>query len=104
MGVLTGTGNTCRRPMAEALLKKRVAERLGCQIEELDDRGVVVMSAGLSAPPGGRAAAEAIQTMQERKLDLTQHESQPLSERLVKFADCIITMTAGHRDGILQAF
>src|SRR5262245_40189759 len=104
MVVLVCTGNTCRSPMAEALLKKRVADRLGCKIEELDDRGIVVMSAGISAPPGGRAAAEAIQTMQERKLDLTQHESQPLSERLVKFADCVITMTGGHRDAILQAF
>jgi protein-tyrosine phosphatase len=62
------------------------------------------MSAGISAPPGGRAAAEAIVTMKERGLDLTQHESQPLSERLIKFADCIITMTAGHRDAILQAW
>src|SRR6478609_526924 len=104
MIVLVCTGNTCRSPMAEALLKKRVADRLGCKIEELDDRGVVVMSAGISAPPGGRAAAEAIVTMKERGLDLTQHESQPLSERLIKFADCIITMTAGHRDAIWQAW
>jgi len=104
MIVLVCTGNTCRSPMAEALLKNRVAERLGCKVAELEERGVVVMSAGISAPPGGRAAAEAIQAMQERKLDLTQHESQPLSERLVKFADCIITMTGGHRDAILQAW
>src|SRR5262249_2903433 len=90
MIVLVCTGNTCRSPMAEALLKKRIADRLGCKVEELDDRGVVVMSAGLSAPPGGRAAAEAVQTMQERHLDLTLHESQPISERLVKFADCVI--------------
>jgi len=104
MVVLVCTGNTCRSPMAEALLKKRLADRLGCKIQELDDRGIVVMSAGISAPPGGRAAAEAVQTMQERQLDLAQHESQPLSERLVKFADCIITMTGGHRDAILQAW
>jgi tRNA threonylcarbamoyl adenosine modification protein (Sua5/YciO/YrdC/YwlC family) len=104
MIVLVCTGNTCRSPMAEVLLKKRMAARLGCTIEELDDRGVVVMSAGISAPPGGRAAAEAIHTMKERGLDLTQHESQPLSERLIKFADCIITMTSGHRDAILQAW
>src|SRR5262245_61397241 len=70
MIVLVCTGNTCRSPMAEVLRKKRIADRLGCNIQELDDRGVVIMSAGLSAPPGGRSAAEAIQTMQERGLDL----------------------------------
>jgi protein-tyrosine phosphatase len=104
MVVLVCTGNTCRSPMAEALLKKRVADRLKCQVPELDDRGVVIMSAGISAPPGGRSAAEAIQAMQEKGLDLTQHESQPLSERIVRFADVILTMTRGHRDAILQSF
>jgi protein-tyrosine phosphatase len=90
--------------MAEALLKKRVADRLGCKVEELDDRGIVIMSAGLSAPPGARAAAEAIQAMQDRGLDLRAHESQPISERIVRFADFIITMTRGHRDAILQTW
>src|SRR5207244_9775652 len=50
------------------------------------------------------AAAEAIQTMQDRKLDLTQHESQPLSERIVRFADVILAMTRGHREAILEAW
>ncbi len=104
MIVLVCTGNTCRSPMAEALLKKRIADRLGCTAAELDDRGYVVMSAGLSAPPGGRAAAEAVQTMKERGLDLGQHESQPLSERIVRFADFIITMTRSHREAILEHF
>ena len=35
-------------------------------------------------------------------LDLTSHESQPLSDRLVRFADTILTMTRGHRDAILS--
>jgi tRNA threonylcarbamoyl adenosine modification protein (Sua5/YciO/YrdC/YwlC family) len=104
MIVLVCTGNTCRSPMAEVLLKKRIADRLGCTIPELDDRGVVIMSAGLSAPPGGRAAAEAIHAMQTLNLDLTQHESQPLSERIVRFADVILTMTRGHREAILEHF
>lgn len=101
MIVLVCTGNTCRSPMAEVLLKKKIADRLKCKPQELDDRGVVVMSAGISAAPGGRSAAEAIQAMQERKLDLSLHESQPLSERIVRFADAIITMTRGHREAIL---
>ncbi|MCU0878136.1 MAG: Sua5/YciO/YrdC/YwlC family protein [Pirellulaceae bacterium] len=101
MAVMVCTGNTCRSPMAEMLLRKRLADKLGLSLEQLDDHGIVVMSAGISAAPGGRAAAEAIGVMRERGLDLTPHESQPLSDRLVRFADLILTMTRGHRDAIL---
>src|SRR5690606_19881492 len=54
--VMVCTGNTCRSPMAAALLRQRMAERLGCDINELEDRGVVVASAGLNAYGGGAAA------------------------------------------------
>lgn len=104
MIVMVCTGNTCRSPMAEMLLKKRIADKLKCKIEDLDDRGIVVMSAGISATPGGRGAAEAVDTLKARGLDLSLHESQPLSERIVRFADVIITMTRSHRDVILQHF
>lgn len=104
MVVLVCTGNTCRSPMAEVLLKKRIADKLQCKIDELEDRGIVIMSAGISATPGGRGAAEAVETLKARGLDLSQHESQPLTDRIVRFADVIITMTRSHRDVILQHF
>jgi protein-tyrosine phosphatase len=95
------TGNTCRSPMAAVLLRKRLAEKLGCDIGELEDRGVVVASAGLNAYGGGAAAPEAIQLMSERGLDLSDHVSQPLSDRLARHADVIFTMTRSHRDMLL---
>jgi protein-tyrosine phosphatase len=101
MIVLVCTGNTCRSPMAEILLKKRLADQLGCKIEELEDRGVLVLSAGIAAMAGGRAADEAVEIMKLRGLDLTAHESQPLSDRIVRYADLILTMTRGHREAIL---
>jgi protein-tyrosine phosphatase len=39
--------------------------------------------------------------MAERGWDLRSHESQPLTDRLVRFADLILTMTRGHREAIL---
>jgi len=33
------TGNTCRSPMAEALFRRRLSERLKCQEDDLMDRG-----------------------------------------------------------------
>jgi len=96
------TGNTCRSPMAEALMQQRIAKHLGCEISELEDRGFMIMSAGIAAMMGGRAATEAIDVLSEQGLDLTRHESQPLGDRLVRFADYIFTMTRGHREAILS--
>jgi protein-tyrosine phosphatase len=101
MIVVVCTGNTCRSPMAELMLKKRLADQLGCTIDELEDRGVLVQSAGIAAMSGGRAAEEAVETMKLRGLDLGAHESQPLSDRTVRYADLILTMTRGHREAIL---
>ncbi len=101
MAVLVCTGNTCRSPMAEVLLRKRVADKLGVPVGKLEDCGVVIQSAGISAAPGGRAADEAIGVMRQRGLDLSAHESQPLLDRTVRFADLILTMTRSHRDAIL---
>jgi protein-tyrosine phosphatase len=96
------TGNTCRSPMAEALLRRLIAEKLGCKPEETEQRGVIVVSAGVSASPGGVAAPEAIEVMRQQGLDLTRHESQPLSDKLVRHADLILALTKAHRQAIIR--
>ena len=101
MILLVCTGNTCRSPMAEAICRDLIAERLGCRRDELEDRGVVVGAAGIAAMMGGRAAAEAIQTMTSMGLDLRDHETQPLTELLVRHADLIYAMTRSHREAIV---
>jgi protein-tyrosine phosphatase len=101
MILMVCTGNTCRSPMAELLCRRQLARRLGCEIEQIEDRGVLVDSAGIAAMAGGRPSAEAVQVMTERGLDLAGHESQPLSDRLVQHADAIFTMTHSHRETII---
>jgi len=95
------TGNTCRSPMATLLMQQHLARRLDVTLDQLEDRGLLVMSAGIAAMSGGRASPEAVQVMAEQALDLSRHESQPLSDRLVRFADLILTMTRGHREAII---
>jgi tRNA threonylcarbamoyl adenosine modification protein (Sua5/YciO/YrdC/YwlC family) len=100
--VFVCTGNTCRSPMAELLCRDMLAKRLGCKIDELEDRGMMVMSAGIAAMMGGRAAAEAIETMSTFGLDLSGHETQPLTEPLARHADVIFTMTRAHREALVD--
>ena len=90
------TGNTCRSPMAEALCKKLLAERLGCTPEELPERGYQVFSAGLSATAGDEAAAEAVEAARELGAELGQHQSRRLTHDLLVQADHLIAMTRGH--------
>ncbi len=96
------TGNTCRSPMAELLMRGRLASRLKCNLEELEQRGVLVASAGVAAAPGGGPTAEAVEAMRDEGLDLSQHESQPLTEQLVRHADRILTMTASQRQMVVD--
>jgi protein-tyrosine-phosphatase/tRNA A37 threonylcarbamoyladenosine synthetase subunit TsaC/SUA5/YrdC len=98
------TGNTCRSPMAEALCKKLLADRLSCSPEELPERGFVVQSAGLSAMMGSGAAEEALATAQEFGADLSDHSSQPVSADLVAQADHLIAMTQTHLQLLTRHF
>ncbi len=94
------TGNTCRSPMAEMICRSMLAKRVGCQVDELGNKGVIVMSAGIAAMMGGRATTEALKVMSGAGLDLRDHLTQPLSEALVRRADVIYTMTHSHRQAI----
>jgi protein-tyrosine-phosphatase len=96
------TGNTCRSPMGEGLLAQRIADRLGSSIASLENKGVTVMSAGIAAMPGAPAADPAIDVMKQFEIDISDHQSQPITGRLAKFADVILTMTNGHRQALIS--
>ncbi|MEN1681330.1 MAG: Sua5/YciO/YrdC/YwlC family protein [Planctomycetota bacterium] len=96
------TGNTCRSPMAEALMRGALAKRLDCPVDKLEQRGVLVASAGLAAAGGAPPSREGVALMQERGLDLSTHVAQQLSDQMVRHADLVLTMTAGHRSAIVE--
>ncbi|MDO5565607.1 MAG: L-threonylcarbamoyladenylate synthase [Planctomycetia bacterium] len=96
------TGNTCRSPMAEVLCSRILANQFSCGIEELEDNGYVVMSAGVATMGATGASAGAQEAIREFGLSLDQHESQPVCDSLLKFADLIFVMGRAHRDAILS--
>ena len=98
------TGNTCRSPMAEALFRKKIAQKLNCSANEIQKHGVDVKSAGLSGWGGSRASEKALQTMKQSEIDLSGHTSQIVTEELLQKAGIVWTMTAAHRAAILAQF
>jgi tRNA threonylcarbamoyl adenosine modification protein (Sua5/YciO/YrdC/YwlC family) len=96
------TGNTCRSPMAEALARMEVAQRLDCGEDELaSEHGVTITSAGVFAPPGLPASEEACEEVRQRGGSLDGHRTQPLSVDRIREADAIFCMTEPHRQSVL---
>ncbi len=95
------TGNTCRSPMAAALAKHVIAEKLGCTAAELPSRRVLIESAG-TAGGGGGASPNAVTVMARRGIDLSGHSSTRLSAESVREADHIFVMTRAHGDRIVE--
>jgi protein-tyrosine phosphatase len=102
--VFVCTGNTCRSPLAEALCKKLLADRVGCPVAELPARGYHVASAGVSAYGGGTAAAEAGEVARRFGADLSMHRSQPLTLELAGRADYLVGMTRSHAHTLMEYF
>ncbi|MFH5804263.1 low molecular weight protein arginine phosphatase [Alienimonas sp. DA493] len=92
--VFVCTGNTCRSPLAEALLRNRLKDAVGPDVR--------VVSAGLSAAYGAAASPESVDLARQAGADLSSHRSQPLTEELLDAADRVLCMTAGHRAAILR--
>jgi protein-tyrosine-phosphatase len=87
--VLVCTGNICRSPLAEALLRAALKER-GVE-------GVDVSSAGTGAWDGAPASEGAYLVGLERGLDLSGHRARLLTREVVEQADLILTMARHHR-------
>ena len=99
--LLVCTGNTCRSPMAEAILKHLLAQRFAEQMHS-DHAVAYVGSAGINAFPGGPASTEAQIVMKKRGLNLHSHQSRAISERSLRLADFVLTMTHSHRNTIIE--
>ncbi|QTD40753.1 low molecular weight protein arginine phosphatase [Sporosarcina sp. Te-1] len=85
------TGNTCRSPMAEAILRsKNLSE-------------IAVRSAGLHAANGFPISMHSETLIQEMDMPYTA-VSRAISKEDVEWADLILTMTVGHKQGVLQRF
>ncbi|MCJ7813001.1 hypothetical protein MUP95_06770, partial [bacterium] len=83
------TGNSCRSPMAEWILKD-LLNRYGIE-------NVSVGSAGMMTPQDRQSTNDAMMVMVERGIDISSHRSRTLTKRMVEEANLILVMEKVHR-------
>lgn len=86
------SGNTCRSPLAEAIMRRR--------LEEAGVQGVEVSSAGTGAMAGSPASEGSYLVALEHGLDLSGHRARLLTGPLVETSDLILVLARHHRDRV----
>jgi protein-tyrosine phosphatase len=92
--VFVCTGNICRSPMGEAMLRHELAAR-GCD-------GIEVSSCGTWGVAGLPATPHAVTTLGTRGIDLAAHRARALDAAEIEEADLVIAMTSVHVREIAQ--
>lgn len=82
------TGNTCRSPMAAAIARAELARRGWTH--------VAVQSAGAATNAGHPATDQTIAVLREHGIDLTDHQTTPLTPEAVRHADLVLVMSPSH--------
>lgn len=86
--LLVCTGNTCRSPLAEVLLKRA--------LKEAGLAEVMVSSAGTGALVGEPASEGSYLVALENGLDLAAHRARVVTREMLSTTDLALTMSRGH--------
>jgi protein-tyrosine phosphatase len=86
------TGNICRSPIAEGLLRVRAGSR-----------DLRIVSAGTYAMDGHPADRLACEVMADRGYDISAHRAQQATDSLLRAADLILVLDQSHREWIARA-
>jgi L-threonylcarbamoyladenylate synthase len=89
------SGNICRSPMAEGILKKLLEKsKISRQVE--------INSAGTLNLMPNRASSEAIKICHNHKVDINKHRSTPIDRLILDEANIIICMAVYHYNILLR--
>jgi protein-tyrosine-phosphatase len=91
------TANICRSPMAEAILKQLVAKRSDAEQWHIE-------SAGTWANYGSPAAVLSQEVIKGMGMDISNHQSKPVTPELLQHFDLILTMEEQHKEAMTIEF
>ncbi|MFC1729103.1 low molecular weight protein arginine phosphatase [candidate division KSB1 bacterium] len=87
------TGNMCRSPMAEGILREKA--------EGLD---IKVKSAGTWAFDGEQASSLSVEILKREGIDIAGHKTRAITEELLKNSELVFAMEPAHREFIDQHY
>ena len=87
------SGNICRSPMAEGLLRHAMEGRSGLHVPSIRSAGTIAME-------GTPATREAITAARDRGVDIEAHRARRLTDAMIGDADLLVCMAAEHREEI----
>lgn len=82
------TGNICRSPMAEGILKNMIPNNLKNKVN--------VQSAGVNTLNGMRASAFAVEVSKNDSVNISSHRSRQTTEKMISESDFIFVMAEEH--------
>ncbi len=88
------TGNTCRSPMAEAVLKSILKEQGLTKLQ--------ISSAGLQANPKDSINEKTAQTLMDKGIELLTFQPKKLNKTMLKSSLAIVCMTDRQRDLVME--
>ena len=83
------TGNTCRSPMAEAILRSRIKKR---KIKWWD-----VSSCGLAAEVGGTISGNSALVLEEIGITVKNFKPKQITQKIIENSTLVVTMTERQR-------
>ena len=87
------TGNVCRSPIAEGLLRSRLTSRFGADAP-------AVASAGTMGWVGSSADPASVEAAAERGIDISSHRARALSAAEARTAHLLLAMATEHVEAI----
>src|SRR5439155_18388152 len=93
--IVVCTGNVCRSPIAEGLLRRATEHRSV-------RAAITVSSAGTAGWEGSPATPEAVEAADERGVDISAHVAARLRPGMAADADLVLCMAGVHRELIAR--
>ena len=88
------TGNICRSPIAEFLLRK--------ELSKLHISDIKIQSAGLLELGSRPADSEMISISKEHDVNLASHRSRQITLQMISNADLVFVMETGHQNALVN--